>query len=204
MVTKVYLVRDILSTGYNKNIFVGSLDLEVSELGERQLEAVRNYFKDFPVEVIYSSPLIRAKKTAKAIAEETNIKSIKNDDRLKEINAGKLEGLPFDEISKIYPQVKLLWETMPQKFEAVGGEKMTDVYNRITKAVLDIAAENEGKKVAIVSHGTAIRNFLSYALGRSIDFISVTPMIGHGTVAELEIENGEVVSVNMLNIQSFN
>ena len=204
MVTKVYLVRDILSTGYNKNIFVGSLDLEVSELGQRQLEAVRNYFKDFPVDVIYSSPLIRAKKTAQAIAEETNIKAIKNDDRLKEINAGKLEGLPFDEISKIYPQVKLLWETMPQKFEAVGGEKMTDVYNRITKTVLDISAENEGKKIAIVSHGTAIRNFLSYALGRSIDFISVTPMIGHGTVVELEIENGEVVSVNMLNIQSFN
>lgn len=204
MVTKVYLVRDIQSSAIKQGIFFGSLDLEVSESGYNQLEAIRNYFKENPLDAIFSSPLIRAKKTAEAIAEETDIKNIKNDDRLTEINVGKMEGMPLDEVGKIYPQPKLLWETNPQKFEAVGGEKMTDVFDRITKAVLDIVSQNEGKKIAIVSHGTAIRNFLSYALGRNIDFLSVTPMIGHGTVAELEIENGEVVSVNMLNIQSFN
>lgn len=153
--------------------------------------------------VIYSSPLLRAKKTAQAIKEELQINKINLDDRLKEINLGKFEGIPIDEFGKTYPQPKLLWDTKPHMFESVEGEKMTEVFDRVKEAVFDIVSKNEGKKIAIVSHGCAIRNFMSYAIGRNIEFLNVTPWVGHGTVVELEFEDGEIASVNMLNIQAF-
>ncbi|MEG1993699.1 MAG: histidine phosphatase family protein [Oscillospiraceae bacterium] len=176
---------------------------KLSDVGVKQLVAINNYFKDNKVDVIYSSPLIRGKRTAQAIATATNIKTINFDDRLKEIHLGKMEGMPIDEVGEIYPQPMLLWNTNPPLFEAVGGEKMTEVYDRMKSCVFDIISKNEGKNIAIVSHGCAIRNFMSYCLGRSIDFLSVTPWVGHGTVAEIEVENGEVISVNILNIQEF-
>ncbi|MEG1449057.1 MAG: histidine phosphatase family protein, partial [Oscillospiraceae bacterium] len=100
MVTKVFLVRHGQAVGNSKRIFQGSLDLDLSDVGVKQLVAINNYFKDNKVDVIYSSPLIRGKRTAQAIATATNIKTINFDDRLKEIHLGKMEGMPIDEVGE--------------------------------------------------------------------------------------------------------
>ena len=58
---------------------------------------------------------------------------------------------------------------------------------RITGAILAIAAENEGRTVAVVSHGMAIKIFLMGALGLT---------------SENAMMHGDNTSVSLLHVES--
>ena len=203
MVTTVYLVRHCHALGNEQQLFQGRLDLDLSDLGEKQLDTVCNYFKSKPLDAIYSSPQLRAKRTAGAVSEGSGCTGIQEVDALKEMDFGVFEGMPLADLGTKHPEFQLTWDTNPKDFNPKDGETMLCVYTRAKESIMQLAKQNQGKEIAVVSHGCVIRNFLAYGLGRSIDFLVATPMIGHGTVAKIEIEQGDVVSVNMINIQAF-
>ena len=80
----------------------GITDIELNETGVKQAEATREKLLNQNIDVIISSPLKRARKTAEIIKGERNIPLI-IDNGLKERCFGKLEGktreeFDFDEI----------------------------------------------------------------------------------------------------------
>ena len=89
---KIYLVRhgEVISNAlkhYNED----SDDL--TELGIKQAEELREKIKTIEIDAIFCSPLLRAKHTASIINE--NHKPIIYDDRIKERNVGDFGGRPL-------------------------------------------------------------------------------------------------------------
>ena len=154
--TEIYLVRHCEAMGNVKRVFQGSTDLDISELGEKQLTYLQKYFEDIHLDKVYSSPLIRTKKTAKAIIGNKNLETVLCDGLI-ELHGGIIEGKPIRETFGKMPELLDAWENHPEDFAPENGEKMRDAYERIWNTVLTIAKENKGKTVACATHGGVIR-----------------------------------------------
>ena len=156
LMTKIYIVRHCEAEGNNKRIFQGSTDCDITELGKKQLELLQKRFESIPLHKIYTSPLIRAQKTAQALKGGRDIEIVKMPG-LTELDGGILEGKPFMPTIRSIPGLAEIWNEHPQDFVPEGGEPMREAYERIWSAVLSILKENSGKTVAVATHGGVIR-----------------------------------------------
>ncbi len=164
MVTKVYLIRHAEAEGNINETFQGRTDTHVTEKGQRQLERLAERFRTIPLTAVYASPLLRTQATAAAVNRYHQL-PVQYQDALMEIDGGVWEGEHWSRIPMLYPKAYALWQTEMHNFTVERGESMEMVYNRMRDAVNAIATENPGGTVAVVSHGCAIRNFLSYVCG---------------------------------------
>ena len=156
MNTEIYLVRHGETTWNALGKFQGVKDIPLSENGITQAEFLKERF-DGNFDVVYTSPLERAYKTAQIIssAKETQPIVYQN---LKEINFGDWEGLTIKEIREIYPKEFDSWKYDKENGYLVNGEKSLKLASqRATNSVLDIAKKNKGKKIIIVAHGGIIK-----------------------------------------------
>ena len=97
---KVILVRHG-ETDWNqwRRIQGGNSDTPLNETGKAQAEAVALRLKREMIQAVYSSPLQRALDTARAIASYHPLK-VEVLPALKEVDAGLLEGLTFEELNR--------------------------------------------------------------------------------------------------------
>lgn len=164
MVTSLYLIRHCEAQGNIKEIFQGHTDGDITEKGEMQLEKLSLRCKEIPFDIIYTSPLIRAYKTAQAVNKFHNCKIIE-EKGLIEIFGGDMEGHKWSDLPYLFPDIYSDWKNNFASFVAPNGEAVCDVYKRMSKTALHLAKENKGKSLALVSHGGAIFTFLAYATG---------------------------------------
>ena len=195
MVTTVYLVRHCEARGNIDREFHGSFDSDISENGRCQLARLAERFRDIPLDAVYSSPLRRARLTAEALNTHHGL-PIAFDERLKELNGGKWEKNLWAELPKLFPESSEAWGSRPHEFEAPEGETMRQLYDRMREAILDIVAQNEGKTVAVASHGCAIRNALCWGLTGDIVRLADIPWCDNTAIAEFRFEDGNLTVVN--------
>ena len=189
--TKIYLVRHCEAVGNQKRLFQGSINTDITKLGEKQLEFLTERFKNIELDAIYTSPLIRAQKTAFAVLGD-RFMDVKIDNDLREINAGVFDGLPFSDILDNNPVMADAWYYHPEDFEPEGGEKMRDAYERIYNVIIKIAKENPEKTVAVALHGGVIRCLMARLCLGSITKLNDVPWAENTAVALLSYENGEL------------
>ena len=168
--TEVYIVRHCESEANVNRSFAGRTDVDISEKGKLQLDCLAEYFKNIKINKIYSSPLIRARKTADAI-NKYNSAPIIIDERLIEMNLGVLDGKPVDEMTPIQ---KDTWNNAPHLFSVEKGETMAEVAKRAKEAFFEIIKENQGK-IVISSHGCFIRNLMRILMGLGEEELSLVP-----------------------------
>ena len=196
--TKIYIVRHCEAQGNAKRLFQGTSDFDISELGAIQLEFLKKRFKDISLDAVYSSPLIRAYKTAVAIAEEKGLKVIKKDN-LKELHGGIVEGKPFAESFEKYPLLADAWDNHPQDFAPEGGEPMREGYERIWDAILEIVKENKGKSVAVAAHGGVIRCLMSRLMFGTVEKLKDVPWGENTAVTLIEFNDDGVPYIHFFN-----
>lgn len=170
MVTTVYIVRHCEAEGNELGIFQGSTDLDISEKGRKQLIKLSERFRNIKLDAAYSSPLIRAYRTAEAAVAYNKIPIIK-DDGLTELNGGIMEGKPWNKLDVLFPKEYGLWKENFSEFVAPEGESVSDVYARITETFTNIILKNKNKTIGIFSHGCAIRILMCYIKGISLENI---------------------------------
>ncbi len=151
---KLYVTRHG-ETAYNvENLICGISDIPLNKQGEKQAAKLAEKMKDIPIDVIFSSPLLRAKQTAMIIAEKKKIDIIE-DQRLHEIDFGIFEGMPgktaeFKKVKKNhavrYPQ----------------GEKLFEVVQRVYNFLDEISENHKNQNVLVVCHGGIVRVIHSY------------------------------------------
>lgn len=94
---KVYLLRHGL-TDWNKLRRVqGSSDIPLNEEGRRVARLTAEGMRDMPIDLVYSSPLKRARETAEIICAGRDV-PIVFDERIREIGFGEFEGVTWPEI----------------------------------------------------------------------------------------------------------
>lgn len=126
-------------------------------------------FKDKLEDIsIYSSPILRAKETAKIIAEKLNIKEIKTENNFKERwpgvdNNKKVEDCLKNEIyEKLELKEKLNYPKHP------GGETWTEILMRMNQGLENIINTDKNKIIIIVSHGDPLTMLRNYLLKRDV------------------------------------
>ncbi len=149
----IYFIRHG-ETEYNKTArFQGHLDIPLSEKGINQAQAALETSKQLNLDKIYCSPLQRAKQTAEIINSHHNAKLVE-DDRLKEIYMGSLQGRFLKDLSD---EEKQLAFSNPEHF---GGETHEQLCSRVISFFKEI--ENSKENILIVSHGGIYRALYKY------------------------------------------
>ncbi len=190
MVTTVYLIRHCEALGNAMGTIQGSTDCDVSPKGALQLEKLAERCRSIPFDAAYSSPLIRAVKTAKAAVGDRPI-PIRIEDDLCELHFGLMDGKRYDELGTLFPGEYELFQKDFGHFRAPQGESAAEVYERMSKTFERIVRENRGKVVGIFSHGAALRALLAYLHGFPYERAGEACRMGNTAISCVQVdENG--------------
>ena len=186
--TKFILVRHGQSKANECGYLVGNTEAPLSPKGEKQAKAVSEYIlKAYKVDVIYSSPLMRACNTVKGVADELNL-PINTENKLTEFNFGKWEGLTLEEIKNNFDDGYSKWARDPGVFIPDGGESMAQLQTRVVEKLKEIGKKEDGKTVLIGSHSSVIRAFQCYIQGLPLTKMKNTPWVVNGSIAEINFD----------------
>ncbi len=186
--TEIYLIRHTQAEGNVYHAMQGHWDGDVTALGLREIDALAERFRDVKIDALYSSDLKRAMLTADAIRRFRPLELHTIFD-LREINVGPWEARFFGDVIHEQPEEAELFLHRAEEFYVEGAERYGEVRRRAAAVLERIARENEGKTVAVVSHGVTIRCLLSRILDRSLNDPSL-PICGNTGVTHLFFEDG--------------
>lgn len=171
---KLYFIRHGESEGNNKRLFTGRWDVPLTELGQAQARLAGQNAKSLGIDLIVTSPLIRAQETAQIIAREIDLppEKIISSDLFMERDYGDLQQKPYSYADGLDFETVAHIETSPQLIER--GKKAANFLNRLDAAV-----------VLVSSHGTFGR-ILHHQISHDASGVIEVPI-------EQEIPNAEIV-----------
>jgi probable phosphoglycerate mutase len=188
------LVRHGETSANLEGVWQGSLDGELTERGRIQaLRVARYLYQRHPdATALYTSPLRRARETARAIAEALGL-APRLEEGLAEYRLGSWEGKSYRELQESHR----LWDEIRRDpdFAPHGGESPRQVTVRFTGALRRIGACHPGERVIVVAHGGA----LALALGALLDgdYTRWRRVMANCAVSELVLEPApELLSFN--------
>ena len=203
-ITKIYFIRHGETKANVKRLLFGRLDLDLTKSGVRQARtAARNLssvgagLAPAQFDYIISSPLKRAKHTAKIIRRKLKIKKLIVDKNLIEKSEGLWEGKTFWEVrdkdSKNYKK----WLRNPFRQRPPKGESTEDLNKRVKKFYKTILKKYLGKNIIVVTHSGPIRLFILNALSTNIDrFWHLDVDCGSISEVHLSKKHAMVVRIN--------
>src|ERR1700694_1826243 len=147
----------------------GWTDTDLSVRGESQIGLLADHFnrEHGQIDALYSSPLIRARRTAEAIGALTGHTPILIDD-LREMYFGELDGRPFEELRAAYAHLLEADENSDtEDFVWPSGESRSGFSARALGVINAIARRHAGRSVGIVTHGGLIATLLTGLHGES-------------------------------------
>lgn len=169
---ELYIVRHGETLWNKDKRLQGHADIELNDYGRELARKTGEALMDTRIDVIYSSPLIRAYETANLIRNGRNIE-LKTDDRLKELSFGCYEGANFSELIRDPKLTFQYFFKQPQLYEpAADGETLEHLIARagdFMQAVIEpLAASCE--RVMIVAHGALNKAIMSYIKKHSTEY----------------------------------
>jgi broad specificity phosphatase PhoE len=161
--SRLYLVRHGRTAG-NKVRYVGWGDEPLDTIGRAQVRGLARTLARERIDVVYSSPLRRARDTARPIAESHGA-PLHLRDGLKEIDYGEFQDVPKAER-------KLRLSRWHRRRRLPGGESLRDVFDRVAVVRAEVEAElNESRAVAVVAHFWSLRMLAGQLDGLTFDEI---------------------------------
>jgi alpha-ribazole phosphatase/probable phosphoglycerate mutase len=158
--TRLLLIRHAEPDEDARGRCYGRLDVGLSPRGLASAERLAANLGNAALDAVYASPRLRAVQTAAALGGTITI-----DDRLRELDFGRLEGRTYDEIAREQPELFRRWMETPTQVRFPDGESYADLRERVASAVEDVVDAGCEQTVALVSHGGVIRAALAVALG---------------------------------------
>ena len=141
----------------------GAMDIPLAPEGIELAEKTGEALKDVHFDICFTSPLTRAKQTARCVLGDRDIPVIE-DKRIQEIDFGVLEGTQFkDAQGKIVSHEMEIFFTDPLKFKRPeNGEDISDILKRTGDFWREKTTDPEltDKTVLVCSHGCAVRALL--------------------------------------------
>lgn len=166
--TTIYIVRHGQTEHNVLQLMQGHNDSPLTHLGEQQARSLAQEFKHIHFDEVFSSDLLRAKRTAELITLERKL-AIKTTDALRERFYGKYEGRPYAEYNQALQELLLNYKDASDevlfKLQIAGEvESKEEAVIRFITFLRELAVGYAGKTLLIVSHGGVMRYFL-YKVG---------------------------------------
>lgn len=178
----LYFVRHG-QTNHNLNkLLAGHCDIELNETGIQQAYEAKEQSSNLNIDLIYCSPLTRARQTCTIINECHNAKVIFKD-VLIERNFGKYESKDYSKIDG-----EKCWNYFDTTYDKKI-ESLKEVFGRVYKFLDEIKEEYKYKNILIVAHNDIGRAIYCYFNGLPSD----------GNVRNINFKNSEIVSYDYKN-----
>ena len=161
------LIRHGQSLWNAENRFTGWTDIDLSKKGEKEAKAAGEKLENVSFDVVHTSALMRAQRTAEIIIKNNkiseNIPTYK-DERLNERHYGSLQGLNKTETAEKYgPEQVHIWR---RSFDIAlpDGESLKMTAERTLPYFKEDVLKhlNEGKNVLISAHGNSLRSIVMH------------------------------------------
>ncbi len=151
---KLYVARHGQTDWNALNKVCGATDRPLTEKGFEQARALGERVKDYNIDIIVASPLVRAQQTAGEVAKIIGAPVV-TDSRLTEQNYGIYEGVDRGD-ERFLANKRQFCVDYPQ------GESMFRVAHRVYNAIEAAKAEYPDKNVLFVCHGGVCRVIRTY------------------------------------------
>ncbi|MEW6201200.1 MAG: histidine phosphatase family protein [bacterium] len=137
----------------------GKIDKPLNGEGRRQAERTASEFGDIKIDIIYASPLLRARQSAEFTAQKKGLPVIIKE-WLVEIDHGDLEGLTKAEAEAVAPGLLATWKEHPDTVQFPNGESLKQVEQRFLKGIREVLVNDNGRNILFLTHqvlaGTAM------------------------------------------------
>ncbi len=168
MTLRLLLVRHGLSSFNRERRVQGRNDLSnLTDEGQQQALRTGEVLKEVPIHAVYSSPLTRAKDTAKSLLlnRNDNCPKISFDDGLLEVDLGPWSGMTIEEVESKFPNEFKKWRKEPRDLvlERKDGSQYKPIEDLMTQAknflskLLNEHQINSNKTILIVAHNAVLR-----------------------------------------------
>ena len=189
--TTLLLIRHGQSEANLTGVFAGNFDSPLMELGFKQAEKTAEFIaENYKVDKVYASDLIRAFETGRTVAKRLGLEIIP-EPGMREIRAGKWEGILFDKIVSDFPEEYDKWMNDVGNSGCPGGETVKILGERVMATLTKIAEENDGKTVAVATHATPIRVSQTLISYKNLDEMKNVPWVPNASVTEIKYDNGK-------------
>ena len=177
---KFYIIRHGQTNWNKEGRIQGKTDIELNEEGIEQAKEARKILKDYPIDMIVSSTLKRARKTAEIINETKQVPII-FDNGIEERGFGDFEGKVRKEIHDEILDLEILDNYNLNK-EYKGVETIRSLCDRVWRLIDELKEEYTEKNILFVTHGGVTRAINGYFNGANED----------GILKDLYLQNCEI------------
>jgi probable phosphoglycerate mutase len=145
----------------------GHLDIALNPKGLWQAEQVARALAGESIAAIYTSDLLRAWHTARAIAQTTEAPLMASQG-LRERCFGSFEGKTYAELEAQWPEESLRWRKREPDWAPPGGESLLALRQRIDSTVAAMAQQHLGGQIVLVAHGGVMDVLYRLATGQDL------------------------------------
>jgi probable phosphoglycerate mutase len=164
------LIRHGESVANAEGRLQGQFDSPLNDAGRAQARALgrRLQADGWDLDALYASDLCRAAETAAILGEMLGV-AVELDPRLREYDAGVLNGLTIPEIEQRYPDLANGMRHSPEWVPIPGEEGPGAFVDRLAAVVDDVRARHDdGQAVALVAHGASIGVLIAGLIGLDV------------------------------------
>ena len=150
---ELLLIRHALPVRIDEGSVDGPADPHLADLGRIQAKALADWLADERVDALWCSPMLRARETARPVAERLEL-DIVFDDGLAEYDRDAASYIPIEELKAAGDP---RWNEVPEQpehFKAV-----------VVETVERIVAAHPRQNVAVVCHGGVINAYAAHVVG---------------------------------------
>ena len=197
VVTRLILIRHGEVEERYHRVFGGSqIDMELSERGHRQVQALADYLAPTPPEILYSSPMRRVQQTLAPLAKQAGLTPVILPG-LREVDFGTWTGLSWDQVKERFNQSPFDWLDLLETGGIAEAESTLSFRERVGLSLQQILRDSSGRTVAVVCHGGVIRMLLSILLDLpfrrmnlfEVEYASLTQVLHRPRKVEVELHN---------------
>jgi broad specificity phosphatase PhoE len=143
----------------------GHADVELDATGHDQAARTARHLATLRPAAIWSSDLLRARRTAAYLAAETGL-PVKYDERLREVDVGQRQGLTLEEFAQRFPEEHAAWVGGVDLPAVPGAEGPADIVARVVPTLLEcLGFLTPGETGVVVGHGAAMKIGMVALLG---------------------------------------
>jgi alpha-ribazole phosphatase len=159
--TLLYLARH--GQVVNDGVYNGQNNVDITPLGVKQMERLRDLLQDKKITAVYSSDLLRTQRGADMIGAVHGLNP-QYCPEFREMHFGRWQGLSYKEVSERYPSDIPQWLEDLEHSRVPEGESLCDAVNRAVPKLRELVEKHQGEEILLVCHGALNRVILAEAL----------------------------------------
>lgn len=162
---RIYLVRHGTTLLNRANRYRGRIDVPLDEGGWRDAWAAAGQLSEVGLDAVYSSPLRRARDTARIIADAAGLPAVVDMPGLLNLAYGDWDSRTPEEAEALDPAAYAAYQSFAPGAVIPGGESLDLAAQRMVLAVRSLALLHPGGTIAAVSHAATVRLLITAVTG---------------------------------------